>query len=233
MSARAADPAGTAPLAPPLVSCVDVAVRYAAGGATVSALDGVTIEVPPAARIALAGRSGSGKTTLLHVLGGLVAPTTGTVSWRDEPPSPPHPSARAAGVAVIFQAPNLLPYFTAHENVRFAARAHPETDARELLDLVGLTAKLDHLPTELSGGERQRVAIARALALQPLLLLCDEPTGRLDSDTGARVLDLIDALQARLRFGLVVASHDGRVLDRYDRTVVLVDGRVVDEAPAT
>ena len=121
MSARAAEPAGTAPLAPPLVSCVDVAVRYAAGGATVSALDGVTIEVPAAARIALAGRSGSARDAAA-LLGGLVAPTTGTVSWRDEPPSPPHPSARTTGVAVIFQAPNLLPYFTAHENVGFAAR---------------------------------------------------------------------------------------------------------------
>ena len=140
--------------------------------------------------------------------------------------------ARARSLAYVFQGANLLPTFTAFENVAFAAhvtrrrRRRPRAPA-ELLELVGLGAKLDALPAELSGGEAQRVAIARALAQQPDLLLCDEPTGHLDSDTGARVLDLIDALQARLRFALVIATHDPDVAARADRIVTLDDGRVV------
>jgi putative ABC transport system ATP-binding protein len=124
-----------------------------------------------------------------------------------------------------------LPHFTAFENVAFAAqlgeggRFPPEG----LLDLVGLSAKGDHLPAELSGGEAQRVAIARALAQGPELLLCDEPTGHLDSDTGGRVLDLIDALQRELGFALVIATHDADVAARLERAVELEDGVVVRE----
>ena len=132
----------------------------------------------------------------------------------------------------MFQSANLLPYFTAFENVSFAKYASAESDRadpEELLSLVGLGAKLDALPSELSGGEAQRVAIARALAQQPELLLCDEPTGHLDSDTGERVLNLIDALQEKFGFALVTATHDADVAARYDRTVELSDGRVAAE----
>ena len=132
----------------------------------------------------------------------------------------------------MFQGGNLLPHFTAFENVAFAARvsaadADPALAPAALLQLVGLAAKLDHLPAELSGGEAQRVAIARALAQQPLLLLCDEPTGHLDSDTGERVLDLLQALQRELGFGLVVATHDADLGARLRRAVQLNDGRVL------
>ena len=141
--------------------------------------------------------------------------------------------ARARSIAYVFQGAKLLPTFTAFENVAFADRLNgsarqPRGRAR-LLELVGLRAKLDALPSELSGGEAQRVAIARALAQQPDLLLCDEPTGQLDSDTGARVLDLIDALQARLAFALVIATHDPDVAARADRIVTLDDGRIVSD----
>jgi putative ABC transport system ATP-binding protein len=141
---------------------------------------------------------------------------------------------RAREIAYVFQSPNLLPTFTAFENVAFAVHASggdggTDTDPERLLTLVGLRSKLDALPDELSGGEAQRVALARALGQRPELLLCDEPTGHLDSDTGERVLNLIDALHAELGFALVVATHDPDVSARYDRTVALSDGRVVSE----
>jgi putative ABC transport system ATP-binding protein len=231
-----------------LAACHAVSVVHGTGEATVHALRGE--------RVGLWGRSGSGKTTLLHVLGGLVTPTSGYVSWRGERLSSLDAAARgrarSRGIAYVFQGANLLPTFTAYENVAFAVRVagagDPEragggSDDREgpaagrdralapgeLLELVGLAAKLDALPGELSGGEAQRVALARALAQRPRLLLCDEPTGHLDSDTGARVLDLIDALQRRHGFALVTATHDADVAARFERVVALQDGRVGGE----
>jgi putative ABC transport system ATP-binding protein len=188
----------------------------------VTALDHADLEVEEGARIAFVGRSGSGKTTLLHVIAGLVEPTSGTVERA--------PDAR---LAVVFQAANLLPHFTAFENVAFAvdvaAEAAEPLPAEELLELVGLGEKLDNLPGELSGGEAQRVAIARALGTAPTLLLCDEPTGHLDSDTQSRVLELLDLLQGEFRFALVVATHDPEVAARFDTVVELHDGRVAAE----
>jgi len=146
---------------------------------------------------------------------------------------PRRAAARAQGIAYVFQGANLLPSFTAYENVAFALHASGqsggELDPAGLLGLVGLSAKLDALPSELSGGEAQRVAIARALGQMPELLLCDEPTGHLDSDTGTRVLDLIDALQDEFGFALVIATHDADVAALAQRTVTLLDGRVADD----
>jgi predicted ABC-type transport system involved in lysophospholipase L1 biosynthesis ATPase subunit len=224
-----------------IAACLDVAVVFGEGEAAVRALDGVTFELGRDERLALLGRSGSGKTTLLHVLGSLVEPTAGAVEWHGRPLSSVDRAARGAirarGIAYVFQGANLLPHFTAFENVAFAAHvsshdAEPRLTAALLLELVGLSGKLDHLPAELSGGEAQRVAIARALAQQPELLLCDEPTGHLDSDTGARVLDLIDALQAEFGFALVVATHDPDVAARYQRELELEDGIIVREDEA-
>jgi ABC-type lipoprotein export system ATPase subunit len=220
-----------------LAACDGVSVVYGDGPARVVALDAVDLRITPGERVALWGRSGSGKTTLLHVLGGLVTPTAGSVSWHGQPLSSLDAAARgrarAEGIAYVFQGANLLPSFTAFENVAFALRASGHSggdrDPAGLLELVGLSAKLDALPSELSGGEAQRVAIARALGQMPELLLCDEPTGHLDSDTGTRVLDLVDALQDEFGFALVLATHDADVAARAARTVTLVDGRVVDE----
>jgi len=200
-------------------------VVYRRGGEVVHALAGVDLTVEPQDSLALLGRSGSGKTTLLHVLGGLVRPTAGQV----ERP--------ADGIAYVFQGSNLLPHFTAIENVAFARHVasdeiHTLLTPGDLLELVGLSDKADSLPAELSGGEAQRVAIARALAQQPQLLLCDEPTGHLDTDTGERVLDLIDVLQRELGFALVVATHDADVAQRLRRSVELHDGRAVAEGAA-
>lgn len=221
-----------------IAACRDVAVVHGVGDSAVRALDGVSVEVHRRERVALLGRSGSGKTTLLHVLGGLVEPTAGSVEWHGSPLSSLERAARgasgASGIAFVFQGANLLPYFTAFENVAFAVQlaggdADPMLAAPSLLELVGLGGKVDHLPAELSGGEAQRVAVARALAQRPELLLCDEPTGHLDSDTGERMLDLIDALQAEFGFVLVVATHDADVGARYARELELEDGLVVRE----
>ena len=196
----------------------DAEVAYEGGA--VHALAGVSLDVQPGESLALMGRSGSGKTTLLHLLSGLLVPTAGSVE-------------RNATTSLVFQAANLLPHFTALENVLFAqlddsGSAEPE----RLLALVGLESKHAHLPRELSGGEAQRTAIARALVQRPDVLLCDEPTGHLDSDTSTRVLDLIGALRAELSFGLVIATHDPDVAARCERIVELHDGRIVGERRA-
>jgi ABC-type lipoprotein export system ATPase subunit len=224
-----------------IAACRGVSVVYGRGEARVAALSDVDLRLTEGERVGLWGPSGSGKTTLLHVLGGLVTPTDGEVLWRGGPLSSLDAAARgrarSAGIAYVFQGANLLPTFTAYENVSFAVHASNGSggDARrglapeELLELVGLADKLDSLPAELSGGEGQRVAIARALAQHPALLLCDEPTGHLDSDTGARVLDLMDALQEEFGFAQVTATHDADVAARFERAVSLADGRISGE----
>jgi len=224
-----------------LAVCRRITVTYGRGDAAVEALSNVDFAVEQGESVALLGRSGSGKTTLLHVLGGLVEPSSGSVLWQGEELASLDAAARGAArpkdIAYVFQGANLLPHFTVFENVASAARvsgggADPLLAPLALLELVGLSRKVDSLPAELSGGEAQRVAIARALAQVPLLLLCDEPTGHLDSDTGERVLDLIEALRDGFGFGLVLATHSVDVAARFPRHVELHDGRVVGQAAA-
>jgi ABC-type lipoprotein export system ATPase subunit len=221
-----------------LAGCRGVSLVYGAGEAAVTALAEVDLSVHPGEAVALWGPSGSGKTTLLHALGGLVVPTEGSVHFAGKPVSSLSPTGRArlrasGGIAYVFQGANLLPTFTALENValsrcadRMATSVGP---AEELLELVGLSHKLDALPGELSGGEAQRVAIARALGQRPQLLLCDEPTGQLDSDTAGRVLDLLEALSERYKLTLVIATHDPQVAAKCERLAEMADGRVVRE----
>jgi ABC-type lipoprotein export system ATPase subunit len=222
-----------------LAVCEHVDVSYGDGPARIDALRDVSLTIGPTETVALWGRSGSGKTTLLHVLGGLVTPTSGTVAFDGEPLSSLDAAARgrarARGIGYVFQGANLLPHFTAEENIAFALHASARDaawglQASELLALVGLPTKGEALPAELSGGEAQRVAIARALAQSPALLLCDEPTGQLDSDTGERVLGLIDACREEFGFAVVTATHDADVAARSERQVELLDGRIVHEA---
>jgi lipoprotein-releasing system ATP-binding protein len=224
-----------------LAVCRSLTVTYGEGDARVDALLDVDFAVEQGDSVALLGRSGSGKTTLLHALGGLVEPTSGEVLWQGRPLSSLDAAARGAvrahGIAYVFQGANLLPYFTAFENVAFAALvspgdADPSLAPLTLLELVGLGKKADSLPAELSGGEAQRVALARALAQEPLLLLCDEPTGHLDSDTGERVLELIEALQREFGFALVIATHDVDIAARLPQHAELHDGRLVLEEAA-
>lgn len=216
-----------------LAGCQGVTVIYGTGEARVEALRDVDLEIAAGEHLALLGRSGSGKTTLLHVLGGLVVPSSGAVRWKDAPLSSLDAAARgrarAQGIAYVFQGSNLFPHLTAWENIAFAARAASRrgprgTGAEAWLSLVGLREKAGFLPAELSGGESQRVAVARALAQNPELLLCDEPTGHLDTDTGARVLDMVEALRRKLGFALVVATHDPDVAARAERAVTLAGG---------
>jgi lipoprotein-releasing system ATP-binding protein len=227
-----------------LAACEGVEVAYGSGPARVIALAGVDLSVPATDHVALLGRSGSGKTTLLHVLGGLIVPGAGTIMWKGAPLSSLDSAARGAtragGMGYVFQGSNLLPNLSVWENVAFAdliARERDGSARRDLgpgalIQLVGLPHKAESLPAELSGGEAQRVAIARALVQQPELLLCDEPTGHLDSDTGERVLDLIEALRDELGFALVVATHDADVAARAGRIIELADGRIVEDTGA-
>jgi len=215
-----------------LAAAHDVVVTYGPHEGGVRALDGIDLSIAAGDSVALLGRSGSGKTTLLHVLGGLVEPSEGTVDWNGRPLSSLDAAARGAvrarGIAYVFQGGNLLPTFTAAENIAFAVRvADSDAEPLELLELVGLVSKAEHLPAELSGGELQRVALARALAQRPDLLLCDEPTGHLDSDTAERVLDLIEALRQEFAFALTIATHDANVAARLGRSIELHDGRVI------
>jgi putative ABC transport system ATP-binding protein len=214
----------------PLISSRGLGVVYGSGEAAVRALDGIELEVRPNETLALLGRSGSGKTTLLHALGGLVEPTVGEIRRHQS-------RLGRTSSGFVFQGANLLPHFTSLENIAFAAHVRGDGAAQRptataLLELVGLAAKADHLPSELSGGEAQRVATARALVQEPQLLLCDEPTGHLDSATGERMLDLLEALQRKFGFALVVATHDADVAARMQRALELHDGRIVAEVPS-
>jgi lipoprotein-releasing system ATP-binding protein len=220
-----------------LSACRDVSVLYQQGEAEVPALVEIDFAIAAGESVALQGPSGSGKTTLLHLLGGLLVPTAGEVLWKGEALSSLDAAARgrtrAGGIAYVLQGSNLLPTFSAYENVAFAAWVAERAGlsarhgAAELLQLVGLEGKGAALPAELSGGEAQRVALARALAQSPELLLCDEPTGHLDSDTASRVLDLLEALQERFAFALAIATHDRGVAARWERQVRLADGRIL------
>lgn len=229
-----------------LMSCRGLTVVHGQGEAAVRALAGVDLDIREGESIGLLGPSGSGKTTLLHAFGGLVPASSGNVTWRREELATLDRAARqrehVKGIAFVFQGANLLSSLDVRENIAFAILAAGGPDGRpverngsgvpetpdDYLALVGLEGKTEALPSELSGGEQQRVAIARALAQSPELLLCDEPTGHLDSDTGHRVLDLIDAVRTMFGFAMVTATHDPSVAKRAERIIELADGALLE-----
>lgn len=213
----------------------DVHRTYLLGGHELKVLRGVDLEVAAGEKVFLCGQSGAGKTTLLYVLGGLEKPTTGDVLVQGQ--SLYHGSAKVRAQArnktmgFVFQHYFLLPELTALENVMLPAMIggkRAEARARELLDRVGLSARVDHLPTELSGGEQQRVAIARALINDPGILYADEPTGNLDATTGTGVMDMLMKVVNEAKKTLVVVTHDQNMARRGDRLLVLKDGKLVE-----
>ena len=220
----------------PLLAANDLAKTYRIGRRTVPVLRGVSFEVHAGEFVALRGASGSGKSTLLHLLGGLDVPDAGLIEFDGERVDGWGPARLAAfrnlRVGFVFQAYHLLPELDALENVCLPARVarrpagEAEVRARALLVRVGLGERLDHRPAELSGGEQQRVAIARALINQPRLVLADEPTGNLDSQSGGGILDLLCSIQREEGMTLVMVTHDPRVAARAPRVLELVDGRV-------
>jgi putative ABC transport system ATP-binding protein len=206
------------------------------GKRKVTALQGINLSIAKGEMASLVGPSGSGKSTMLNLIGGLDRPSQGEVELDGQPLSKLNDDeltrVRRDKIGFIFQFFNLLPTLSCLENVslplhlRGWPRKKVEERARELLDTVKLGARVDHLPDELSGGERQRVAIARALSVYPPILLADEPTGNLDTQTGAEILKLIHDLHDRLGATVLVVTHDKTVADSCPRTIQLRDGRV-------
>jgi len=212
-------------------------VKIYGDGAEVRALDGVNMRVARGEFISVMGPSGSGKSTLLNMIGALDRPTSGKVLVNGQNLAEVRDldTFRARTVGFVFQLHNLIPTLTARENVEVPMMGQPVSHrerrrrAEELLELVGLANRMDHLPNQLSGGERQRVAIARALANQPALVLADEPTGDLDSQSGAEVIALMHRLNHELGTTFIVVTHDSAVARKTDRILIMRDGRIVHE----
>jgi len=204
---------------------------YGEGRSTVQALRGVDLAIPEGEIVVMLGASGSGKSTLLNILGGLDRPTSGTVHFRDTDLGALSDAGltrfRRDHVGFVFQFYNLMPSLTARENVELVTEiaSDPMTPERAL-DLVGLTRRLDHFPSQLSGGEQQRVAIARAIAKKPEVLFCDEPTGALDSATGRAVLQVLNDVNAELGATVLMVTHAASIADMAHRVLRLVDGQI-------
>ncbi|MBT2544195.1 ABC transporter ATP-binding protein [Streptomyces sp. ISL-44] len=230
---------GTAADRTPMVVVDDVHRSFGSGPRTVHALRGVSFEVRRGELTALKGRSGSGKTTLLNLVGGLDTPTTGAVLLDGTPlaglDEPGLLALRRDRIGFVFQSFGLIPVLTAAENVGVPMRLRKipaqqrEERARTLLALVGLAEHAGQRPGELSGGQQQRVAVARALANEPDLIIADEPTGQLDSETGRSIMRLLRAVVRSEGVTALVATHDPALIELADRVVELRDGRIADE----
>jgi putative ABC transport system ATP-binding protein len=226
-----------------ILEATDVTKVYETRGVTTRALDGVNLRIDEGEFSAIAGPSGSGKTTLLNLLGALDTPTSGSVLLDGEDLTALAPAALASlrlrKLGFVFQSYNLIPVLSARENVEFVmdlqgvgARERGQR-ALEVLERVGLGGLEDKRPPEMSGGQQQRVAVARAIASRPRLVLADEPTANLDSDTAQRLLELMAALNRDEGITFLFSTHDPLVMDVAQRVVRLRDGRVVDDGHGT
>jgi putative ABC transport system ATP-binding protein len=200
----------------------------------VRALEASDLDLRAGELVVILGPSGSGKSTLLNILGGLDTPTSGDVSFRDHRLTGAGEAEltrfRREHVGFVFQFFNLLPSLTALENVRLVTEiADRPMDPAEALRLVGLGERLHHFPSQLSGGEQQRVAIARAIAKRPDVLLCDEPTGSLDYETGKRILEVLDEVNRQTGTLTVLVTHNAAIAALADRVLRMRSGRIVDE----
>ncbi|MCJ8324591.1 MAG: ABC transporter ATP-binding protein [Rhizobiales bacterium] len=206
---------------------------YGQGDGQVDALRGVNVEIPAKEFVVLLGPSGSGKSTLLNILGGLDKPTSGKVYFNDIEVSAMKDKAmtkyRRHNVGFIFQQYNLLPSLTALENVELVTEiAKQPLPAKQALEMVGLTDRMNHFPSQMSGGELQRVAIARAIAKQPSVLFCDEPTGALDSQTGRTILNILQDINENLGTSIIIVTHAVATAAMADRVINFADGNIVD-----
>jgi putative ABC transport system ATP-binding protein len=214
----------------------DLVMRLPGNGRPVTILDGVSLDVAAGEVVAVTGPSGSGKSTLLGLIAGLDTPSAGSIAVDGVEVTGLGEAAlarfRRRTLGFVFQSYHLIPTLTAAENVavplELAGVAEPLVSARSRLAEVGLGERADHYPLQLSGGEQQRVAIARAIALGPPLLLADEPTGNLDSTTGAQIVDLLLALNRERRSTLLLVTHDASLAERAGRRIALRDGRIVN-----
>jgi putative ABC transport system ATP-binding protein len=231
------------PFAPPrraAARALDAVKTYGKGDNAVHALDGVTVEFAEGGFSAIMGPSGSGKSTLMHTIAGLDELTSGHVFIGDVDLTTLNDRAltslRRDRVGFIFQAFNLVPTLTALENITLpmdlAGRKADKRWLAEVVDTVGLGGRLKHRPSELSGGQQQRVAVARALAAQPAIIFADEPTGNLDSRTGAEILSFMRQAVRELGQTIVMVTHDPVAASYADRVVLLADGHIVDEIHA-
>jgi putative ABC transport system ATP-binding protein len=213
-------------------SARELVKTYRSGLSEVNALRGVDLDLIEGEFVVLLGPSGSGKSTFLNILGGLDVPTSGTVFFREQDLSAwtewQRTQYRRERVGFIFQMFNLMPSLTAVENVSLAAEiVDSPMPSEEALGLVGLAHRVEHFPAELSGGEQQRVAVARAIAKRPDVLLCDEPTGALDSKTGVVVLEAIERANRTVGVTTVLITHNAAIGDLGDRVVHFADGQIV------
>lgn len=222
-----------------VLEAVDLAKVYTGGdGGTITVLDGVNLQVSRGQMVAVVGASGTGKSTLLHLLGALDLPTRGAVTVAGETlagrSDDDLSELRNRSIGFVFQFHHLLREFTALENVMMPLRIAGWDDerardrARSLLARVGLEGRIHHRPAALSGGEQQRTAVARALAIDPVVLLADEPSGNLDHMNSERLHDLFAELSRDLEIAMVIATHNRSLAARADRTLLLEDGRLAD-----
>ena len=223
-----------------MIRCIDVRKTYRQGESEITALAGITLDIPKGSFAVIMGPSGSGKSTLLHLIGGLDRPTSGDLmvdgrlvgQMSDDQVT----LFRRTTIGFIFQFFNLLPTLSALENVALPLvldgrpKAEADRRAKALLEKMGLDKRRDHLPEELSGGEIQRVAVARALAFDPPILLADEPTGNLDSKNGAAILELLKQINRQDGCTVVMVTHSREAARCGDRTIFLRDGTVQTEA---
>jgi putative ABC transport system ATP-binding protein len=217
-----------------VLSCQNLTKIYRMGEVDVHALEQVDFSLRSGELLVLLGASGSGKSTLLNILGGLDVASSGHVFFRDTELSDADEDEltayRRRHVGFVFQFYNLIPSLTARENVALVTEISDDPlEPEDALALVRLSDRLDHFPAQLSGGEQQRVAIARAVAKRPLLLLCDEPTGALDSRTGVLVLEVIEQVNRELGTATAIITHNAPVAEIADRVVTLADGHIQSE----
>ena len=219
-----------------ILKTVYLSKTYRRGKVDVPALKNASIEIDNGEIVCLAGPSGSGKSTLLNLLGGVDKPTSGKIIINGSDLTKMSENElsdfRLKNVGLIFQFFNLIPTLTAKENVEFplvldnAPKVERDSRAVELLELVGLGHRVDHKPEELSGGEQQRVAIARSLANNPSIIIADEPTGDLDSDTSSKFMDLVEDLNKKRGQTFIISSHDSMIIERVPRVYRIRDGRI-------